>query len=147
PIAYRNFLLGKFLPIIRRIVAADLLAHYPSGRDAIDGDAVLADLARQTLGPCVDGGLGGEGGVQPLRLGLAGNVDDSAPVARDRLRQQGVRDLAVASEVERDRFVPCAVGCIDWQWSTAAGIVDENVDMPELGRGFRGELVRRALGH
>ena len=45
PIATGNLLLGKPLAIIRRIVAPDLLAHDAAGRNAVDGDAVLADLA------------------------------------------------------------------------------------------------------
>ena len=56
-------------------------------------------------------------------------------------------DLAVAGEIERDRFVPGAVGRIDRQRAAAAGIVDEDVDMAELGNGRGGELVGGAFGH
>src|SRR5690349_17003905 len=45
PIADGNFLFGKPLAVILRIVSADLLAHDAPGRDAVDGDAVLTDLA------------------------------------------------------------------------------------------------------
>ena len=65
----------------------------------------------------------------------------------DHLRQQRVRDLAVAGEIQRDCFVPVAVGRIDRQRPAAAGIVDEDVDMAELGDGGGGKLVRGAFGH
>ena len=77
-----------------------------AGRNAIDGDAVLADLARQALGPGVDGSLGAERAVEALGLRLAGDVDDAAPLARDHLVEQGVGELALAREIEGHRLMP-----------------------------------------
>src|SRR5579859_2272544 len=113
PEANGNFLFGKSLAVILRIVAPELLAHDASWRNAVDGDAVLADLARQTLGPRMDRSLGRKCRVQTLRLRLAGDVDDAAPAALDHLRQQCMRDLPVAGEIERNGLIPGAVGRID----------------------------------
>src|SRR5215831_21189778 len=46
------------LPVLRRIVAPDLLGHDAPRSDAVDGDTVLADIAREALGPSVQRGLG-----------------------------------------------------------------------------------------
>ena len=40
-------------------------------------------------------------------------------------------DLPVAGEIQRDGFVPIAVGRIDRQGPAAAGIVDQYVDVPQ----------------
>src|SRR5450755_1059853 len=72
PIAHWNFFLGKMLAIILRIVAADLLAHDAAGRNAIDGDAMLSDLARQSLRPGVNRGLRRERGIESLGFGFPG---------------------------------------------------------------------------
>src|SRR6185312_15852943 len=124
PIAHGDLLFGKSFAIILRIVAADLLAHDASGRDAVDGHAVLTDLARQALGPGMNGRLRRKCRVQTLRLRFAGDIDDAAPAALNHLWQQRVRDLPVAGEIERDRLVPGAVGRLDRKRPAAAGIVD-----------------------
>ena len=92
-------------------------------------------------------GLGRERGIQPFRLRLAGDVDDASPFARDHLRQQRMGDLPVAGEVQRDGFVPCAVGRIDRQRPAAAGIVDEDVDVAEFGDRGRRQLARGIFLH
>src|SRR5947207_523165 len=58
--ADRDLVVGLPLPVLGRVVAADLLGMDAARRDRVDRDAVLADLARQALGPGVDGGLGAE---------------------------------------------------------------------------------------
>src|SRR6516225_4439341 len=72
PIANRDLLLREFLTKILRIVAADLLAHASSGRNAVYGDAVLADLARESFRPGMYCGLGGKCCIQSLRFGFSG---------------------------------------------------------------------------
>src|SRR6185436_11079381 len=50
-LAYRNVVLALLLAEFGRVVAPDLLAVDAARRHAVDGDAVLADLARQALRP------------------------------------------------------------------------------------------------
>src|SRR5262245_25209849 len=50
-LADRDLLLALLLAELRRVVAQDLLGHDAARRHRVDGDAVLADLARQALGP------------------------------------------------------------------------------------------------
>src|SRR5579884_132358 len=145
--AHRDFRCGMALAVFLGIVAADLLAHDAAGRDRVDRDAVLADLARQTFRPCVNGRLGREGGVEALRLGLAGDIDDAPPAARDHLRQQRMRDLPLAREVEGDRLGPLLLRRIDRQRAAAAGAVDEDIDMTERGEGGVAQALRRVLRH
>src|SRR5438128_2019258 len=45
PIADWNFRLSKAVTIVLRVIALDLFAHDPTGRDTVDGDTVRADLA------------------------------------------------------------------------------------------------------
>src|SRR5690348_2451229 len=97
------------LPIVFWIVAPDLFAHDPARRNAIDGNAMSSDLARQAFGPRVYRSLGGERGIESLRLGLPGYIDDASPPALDHLRQQRVSNLPVAREVQRQGFIPIAV--------------------------------------
>src|SRR5207302_11214638 len=49
PLTDRNLFLGKMFSIIFRLIATKLLAHDPAGRNAIDGNAVLSDLAGESL--------------------------------------------------------------------------------------------------
>src|SRR6266542_5036123 len=53
-------LAGELLLALRRGVQAlvDLLAVDPPGREAVHGDPVASDVAREPLGPRVNGGLG-----------------------------------------------------------------------------------------
>ena len=46
-----NLVVGLPLPLLGRVIATDLLRHDAPRRQAIDRDAVLADLPRQTFGP------------------------------------------------------------------------------------------------
>ena len=113
----------------------------------VDGDAVLADLAREALGPGVDRRLGAEGAVDALGLRLAGDVDDAAPLALDHLIEQRVRELALAREVERHRLVPLLLGGVDLEGTAAAGVVDEDVDGAEAVERRLGDARRCALLH
>ena len=92
-------------------------------------------------------GLCGERGIQPLRFGFAGDVDDASPLALDHLRQQRVRDLPVAGKIQRDGFLPGAVGRIDRQRPAAAGIVDQDVDVTQFGDRRRRQFFCSVLLH
>src|SRR6185503_11564597 len=94
--ANRNFLGGLLRAKFRGILAADLLAHNPPWLDAVDRNAVLADRARQALGPCVQCSLGWGGSNQSFGLRLAGYVDHAAPAPLDHAGQQRVRELTRA---------------------------------------------------
>src|SRR5437763_1301307 len=59
--AHGNVLAALALAEFRRVIAQDLLGDDATGRHAIDGDAVFADFARQTLRPRVHRRLGGDG--------------------------------------------------------------------------------------
>src|SRR5687768_7566694 len=120
-LAHRDIVLALVRAPLGRVVAQDLLAHDAPGRNRVDRDAVPPDLARQALGPRVHRRLGGERAVQPFGLGLAGDVDDAAPFAAHHLRQQPVRELALADEVERERLVPLRVGGFEREAPAAAG--------------------------
>src|SRR6201987_1602176 len=104
--AGRDFGCGMALAVLFGVVAADLLAHDSSGRDRVDGDPVFADIARQAFGPGVHRSLGGKGGVEPVGLRFAGDVDDAAPAALDHLPKESMGDLALPSEVEGDPLLP-----------------------------------------
>src|SRR6185437_1183167 len=56
-------------------------------------------------------------------------------------------ELPVAGKIERDRFVPRAVGRINRQGPAAAGVVDEDIDTAQFGRCPRGDLCRRVVLH
>src|SRR4051812_38221538 len=140
------------LAIVFRIIAADLLAHDPARRDAVDSDAMPSDLAGQAFGPGMYRGLGGERRIEPLRLGLAGYIDNASPAAFDHLRQQRMSNLSVTREIQRDGLIPIAVGGIDGQWPAATGVVDQYVHMSKLGHCrarqlFRGILLHDILRH
>src|ERR1700716_1218134 len=87
PIAHRNLFLGKMLAIIFGIVAADLFTHDSAGRNAIDRDAVLSHLARQSLRPSMNRSLRCKCRIESLRFGFAGYIDDASPAAFNHLRQ------------------------------------------------------------
>src|SRR2546421_1790175 len=110
--AHRDIFLAFPLAKLGRVVAQDLLREDAPRRDRIHRDAVASDLAREAFRPRVHHRLGGEGAVQPFGLGLAGDVDDAPPLALDHLREQPVRELALAREVERDRLVPLFLGLL-----------------------------------
>src|SRR5439155_20887440 len=97
--ADRDLGIGERLPLGLGIKPADLLAHDAAGRDRIDRDPFLADLPRKALRPGVNAGLSGEGGVEPVGLRLAGDVDDAAEATLDHLRQERMRALAHAREI------------------------------------------------
>src|SRR5262245_29749832 len=92
--ANRDLVLRLPLPVFRRVVAADLLGHDAAGGNAVDRDAVLADLARKTFRPGVHGGLGGESPIYAVGLGLARHGDDATPLGADHLADELVRELA-----------------------------------------------------
>src|SRR5712671_1658273 len=78
----RDLCRGMGLAILFGVVAPDLLAHDPPGRDRVDGDPISPDIARQPLGPRVNCRLGGKGGVEPVGFRFAGDVDDPTPAAQ-----------------------------------------------------------------
>src|SRR5262245_15657339 len=135
-------MLGLPLPVLGRVVAADLLGVDAPRRDAVDRDAVPADLAREALGPGVHRRLGAEGAVDAVGLGLAGDVDDASPLARDHLVEQAMGELALAREVERHRLGPLLLAGIELEGPAAARVVDEDVDPAEPFKSRR----RDALG-
>src|SRR5919198_6529204 len=144
--ADRNVLAAFALAEFGRVVAQDLLGDDAAGRHAVHGDAVSSHVAREALGPRMHRRLGGEGAVQPLGLGLAGDVDDAAPVALNHLRQQTMGELAMAAEVERQRFLPLLVGRFEREAAAAARVVDQDVDaaqFPERGFGDAPRSVGR----
>src|ERR1051325_838313 len=141
--AERNVLTLLLRAPLGTVVAPDLLAVDATGRNAVHGDAVFSDFARQALGPRMHRRLRGEGAVQALGLGLARDVDDAAPFARDHLVEQKVRELAMAAEIERQRFLPLLVGRLEREAPAGAGGVHEGVELPEAGeRGARDALGR-----
>ena len=135
------------LAVFRRVVAQDLLAQDAPWRDAIHRDAVLAHLARQAFGPRVHCRLGAEGAVDALRFGLAGDVDDAPPLVFHHLLQQLVRELALAREVERERFVPLLLRCVEREAAAAAGVVHQNVDRTQAIERRLGDRGRRLSLH
>ena len=78
---------------------------------------------------------------------LAGDVDDAAPAPVDHLRQQRMRDLPLAGEVERHRLDPAFFRRIDRQRAAATGVVHQDVDMPQFGIGDVAQRFRRVLRH
>ena len=63
-----------------------------------------------------------------------------------------MRDLPVTGKIQRNGFVPIAVGRIHRQRPAAAGVVDQDVDVPQFGdRGGRqflcGILLHDVLRH
>src|SRR5688500_1859384 len=83
--------------------------------------------------------------MDALGLGLAGDVDDAAPLARHHLREQPVRELAVAREVERHRLVPLRLARLQREAPAAAGVVDQDVDRAERAERGLGDLRRGVL--
>ena len=67
----------------------DLLAVDAAGLDGVDRHAVGGDIAGQALGPEMQGGLGGDGGIEAARLHGAADVDDAAPAALRACRAAG----------------------------------------------------------
>src|SRR5205085_4678884 len=120
-LADRDVVLALPLPKLGRVVAQDLLRDDAPGRDAVHRDAVLAHLARQSLRPGMHRRLGAEGAVDAVGLGLAGDVGDATPFARHHLRQERVRELALAREVEGDRLVPLLLARLKREAPAAAG--------------------------
>ncbi len=145
--ADRNLVLGLPLAVFGRVVAQDLLADDAPGRDAVDGDAVLADLAREALGPGVHRRLGAERAVDALGLRFAGEVDDPAPAPLHHLGQQPVGELALAREVEGHRLFPLLLAGVEAERTAAAGAVDQDLDRAEPLERPPGDLVRRVGAH
>src|SRR2546423_637139 len=104
--ADRDLRARETLALLRRIIAPDLLAHDAAGCHRVDGDAERAHVAREPFGPGVDASLGGESRVDVLGLRLAGDADDAAPFPLHHPRQDRMRELAHAREVERHRLLP-----------------------------------------
>ena len=65
---------------------------------------------------------------------------------RDHLVEQGVRELALAREVERQGLVPQLLAGVALEGPTAARVVDEDVDRAEPLERRLGDALRRALG-
>src|ERR1019366_7578891 len=68
--ADRDFARGEFLALLLGIIAPDLLAHDAPGRNRIDRYAVLADFARQALGPRMYCGLGRGRSIEAFGFGF-----------------------------------------------------------------------------
>jgi hypothetical protein len=131
------------LVLSRRVQALiDLLAVDSAGRQAVHGDAVTPDVARESLGPRMDGGLGRPGRVGTGRLGRARDVEDASPAPLDHAGQQRLGEPPNRVEVDRHRLVPHGVGRVDGGRPRAAGVVHEDVDVTQSGQG----LVAHARG-
>ena len=108
---------------------------------------MLADHARQTLGPAVHARLGAKRAVGVFGLALASDVDDAAPLALNHLVDQGIGHLARAVKVQSDGFLPGLFA--DMQLFEAArttSVVHQNVHAAQtrqsrLGQAF-GRVVR-----
>ncbi len=116
--------------------------------DGEDGDAVVLHLAGQRLRHAVEAGLrgriGAEVGVAARRAPRrARHVDDAASAALDHARQHRARDEELAEEVDLDRPAP-HLG-VDLPERAAlllrAGVVDQDVDRPELALGLGDEAL------
>src|SRR3990167_4397671 len=130
-LAERDLVLFLPLAALGGVVAQDLFALDAPRRDRVHRDAVAPQLARQALRPGAHRRLRGESAVQTLGLGLAGDVDDASPAALDHLRQQPVRELALAREVERHRLLPLRLARLEREPAAAAGVVDEDLHRAE----------------
>jgi hypothetical protein len=154
-VAERDLLRELRLALRSRVQAlVDLLAVDATGGEAVHGDAVLAQIAGQALGPRVHGRLGRAGRVGARRLGRAGDVQDPAPAPRDHARHEHLRELADGGEGDRERLVPHRVVRVDGGRPGAARVVHQDVDVPEPrqrlvadanGRGPVGEVDRQGV--
>ena len=145
--ADRNLRAREAVALLRRIVAADLLAHDAAGRDRVDGDAESTYVAREPLGPGVDRGLGGEGRVDVLGLGFAGDGDDAAPLPLHHAWQDRMGELAHAREIERHRLFPAVLAGVDGKRPAAAGAVDEDLHFAERAHGLIADALGRVRRH
>src|SRR5436190_19708206 len=91
-------------------------------------------------------GLGGEGAVQSLGLGLAGDIDDAAPVAPEKMLEEEMGELAMAAEVEGQRLLPLLVAGFEREAAAAAGVVDEDICAPQSLERRLGDALRRPFG-
>src|SRR5258708_9299714 len=92
-------------------------------------------------------GLRRKRGIESFGFGFSGYVDDAAPSALDHLWQQRVSDLPVTGEIQRDGFIPIAVGCIHRQRSAATGVVDQYTDVTHCGERSGRKLLCSILLH
>jgi len=117
-------------------VGGDLVAPDVAGVDAVDPDAVAAQLDGEDLG---DGGQGGLGGGVGAEAGLGPHgrhrVDHhDAPVALlDHRRRRGLGELQGAEEVDLHRPPPPVEVGVEEPPVVAIveGVVDEHVEAPE----------------
>ena len=86
------------------------------------------------------GDVGGleRGGDEAVR---GGNIDDAAPLARAHAGQRGLGGVEGSGQVQRDNLIPFFGGKrFQRRDELHAGVVDEDVDGPELFRGAREEF-------
>src|SRR5260370_998542 len=75
----------------------------------------------------------------------AGDVDDAAPLARDHLRQQAMRELALAREIQSESLLPLRLARLEREAPAAAGVVHQDLHRPEALERAAGDLLGRAL--
>src|SRR6266849_2633297 len=129
---------GELLLVFSRGVQSliDLLAVDAPGRQAVHGDAVTADVARQPLRPRVHRGLGRPRRVGPRRLGGARDVEDAPPAPLDHAGQERLGEPAHRGEVDGQRFVPHGIVRVEERRPRAAGVVDEDVGVAQSRQGL-----------
>ena len=116
-----------------------------AGRDDVDGDAARGRLLGHRLGEAEQGRLGG-GVVGLARLTLApvdgGDVDDAPEAARAHPLDHEPRHVEDGVEVGVDHRVPVLLRhTVEHAVAGDAGVVDENVDGPEIARDARHPLL------
>src|SRR5262249_61178444 len=105
-IAERN-LASELLSALGRGMQAlvDLLAVDPARSEAVHGDAVTADVAREPFRPGEHGGLGGPPRVGSGRLWRSGDVDRGGPLTLDHARQQLLGEILERPDVDGGRCI------------------------------------------
>ncbi len=123
-----------------------------AGAEAVDGDAVGAEIEGAGAGEADEGGFAGAVNVA-LEAAAdaedAGDVDDAAPLAGFHAGDDGAGEGHDGGEVHLDVAVPDFVGdFVDGLGIVDAGVVDEDVDLAEAFFGFDGEgFDGGAVGH
>ena len=124
----------------------------PAGRDAVDGDAVRPELARERLRPAGDRRADRvrEREVRRRLLhGRRGDADDAARLARSQVREAEAHEADGGQEQELERRLEALVGDLGGRAGRrAARVPDEHVDAAERLHGALDEpLEIRRIGH
>src|SRR5437762_254099 len=80
------------------------------------------------------------------RTHRAGDVHDTSPLLRLHAREEAVRELAMAREVERERLAPLLLGRVLAEGAAAARVVHEDIDRAERSLALPREGIDVVLG-